>query len=351
MPRPRKKKENIYFDEPELSVNFFSSGCTLLDLVLGGGWAESRMINIVGDKSTGKTLIAIEAFINFNLKYPNSWLRYHEAEAAFDTRYATRIGLPVDRMDFVSEPGSRIDTAEGLFYELNDTINKAKTPTLYILDSLDALTDEAEKKKNIEDQDYDRKAAKMSELFRKLAARLADSQVCFIIISQIRDNVGVKFGKKTKRSGGRAMDFYASQVTWLADLGAVRRKIKGVERVYGRKIRILCEKNKVSDAWRECNFNIINQFGMDDIWANLVWLNSINEYKLLKSLGLNLFEKNKKGKLVVVEDKERVKKITKYARKMNVESDKVFKEELSGNVKRLWLDIEEKFKYPKGKYD
>ena len=142
-----KKKKNLNGDssdgrglyyQPSASPVFFSSGCTLLDCVLGGGWATDRIINVVGDKSTGKTLIAIEACANFFNKYQdNCTIYYNEAEAAFDTDYARNLGLPVEDIDFV-EP---CFTVENLFTDLHTKIEKAEKDKqyLYILDSLDAL--------------------------------------------------------------------------------------------------------------------------------------------------------------------------------------------------------------------
>jgi RecA/RadA recombinase len=47
-------------------VEFINSGSTLLNLAASqkgrdGGWARGRIINIVGDGSTGKSLLALEA--------------------------------------------------------------------------------------------------------------------------------------------------------------------------------------------------------------------------------------------------------------------------------------------------
>lgn len=50
-----KNKDSNYFLSKE-KVDFFSSGCTRLDNILGGGWAERRTFNIIGDKSSSKCL-------------------------------------------------------------------------------------------------------------------------------------------------------------------------------------------------------------------------------------------------------------------------------------------------------
>ena len=51
----------LYFTSPKKNYDFIRTGCTLLDCVLGGGWALGKVANIVGDKSAGKTLLAMEA--------------------------------------------------------------------------------------------------------------------------------------------------------------------------------------------------------------------------------------------------------------------------------------------------
>jgi len=106
MPKPK------LLQDAATQTKTFSSGCTLLDCALGGGWAENRVANIVGDKSTGKTLLAIEAAANFHDKYPGSPIFYYEAEAAFDERYAAELGFPVES---VHRPYKYIDTVEDFY--------------------------------------------------------------------------------------------------------------------------------------------------------------------------------------------------------------------------------------------
>ncbi|MBO0736275.1 MAG: hypothetical protein J2P48_06865, partial [Alphaproteobacteria bacterium] len=62
-------------------IRTFPTGSTLLDLQNGGGWPLARMVNIVGDASTGKTLIAIEAAANFARLFGAENVRYCETEA------------------------------------------------------------------------------------------------------------------------------------------------------------------------------------------------------------------------------------------------------------------------------
>src|SRR5215469_8559513 len=123
-PEPKESKENgIYFGPKNLK--FVNTGCTLLNLVIsalgsGGGWPLGRVVNIVGDKSTGKTLLAEEAMANFLLAYPKGKVYYRESEAAFDTAYAKALGLNTDKVDFGPDGEDSIwSTIEDVFEDLD----------------------------------------------------------------------------------------------------------------------------------------------------------------------------------------------------------------------------------------
>ena len=211
---------DIYdIEEPKTAT--FSTGCTLLNCVLGGGWAYSRVANIIGDKSTGKTLLAIEACANFALENPTGKIVYVEAEAAFDEDYAESLGLPLGRVEFPDG----IDTVEDVFEDLDKRMAE-DVRTLYIIDSFDALSDRDEAKRAIDQGSYGQsKQKKTSELFRRMIQRFKRSNVTLLIISQVRDAIGVAFGDKLKRSGGRALDFYATHALWLAHLGQIKKNL------------------------------------------------------------------------------------------------------------------------------
>jgi hypothetical protein len=99
-------------------------------------------------------------------------------------------------------------------------------------------------------------------------------------VSQIRDKIGVTFGEKHTRSGGKALDFYASQILWLShlkQLGSTKGGVKGV------RILANCKKNKISLPFRRCEFEIGFGYGTRDELASLEWL---EEVKGLGKVGL-----------------------------------------------------------------
>lgn len=263
-------------------LEFITTGCALLDEVMGGGYALGRMSNIIGDKSTGKTLLAIEACGNFAKKFADGVIRYAEAEAAFDQGYAGALGMPLDRVQFAdwkprdkkADADASDRTVEWVFEDITETLESLNgRPCMYVVDSLDALSDRAELARGMDAGSYGmEKAKRLGELFRRLVGKMEDSRMCLIIISQVRDNIGVTFGSKYKRSGGHAMDFYATHCLWLSNLGQMHKTIRGIKRTIGVNIKAQCQKNKIGLPWRQCDFPILFGYGIDDASAHANWL-------------------------------------------------------------------------------
>ena len=255
--------------EPLPGIRFSSSGCTPLDLALGGGWALGRVANLVGDRSSGKTLLAIEAATNFGLAHPAGSIWYRETEHAFDEHYARSLGMPFERVEL-----GHLDTVEDLYDDLGKVIDKAPKPAIYILDSLDALSDIHEQERGFRSATYGTdKAAALSELFRRQVSPMAKAGVTLMIVSQVRSRIGgLPYGKNWVRAGGRALDFYASQVLYLTQKSLVKREVQGIERVTGIAVRARMEKNKVSMPFREAEFEIVFGYGVDDNKAMVAFL-------------------------------------------------------------------------------
>lgn len=273
--------KSLYFTSEKPNINFVKSGCAVLDCALGGGYAIGRMTNIVGDKSTAKTALATEAIINFTREYPSGAAAYRETEAAFDTQYAAAMGMPVDKVDFGNpdEPMLTVEDFARDFDRFLDVRIKGGQVGIYVLDSLDALSDEAEMERDFGKATYGMAKAKgLSEFFRRTARKIEQSKVLLLVVSQVRENIGVAFGEKYRRAGGKSLDHYASQILWLAAAGSLKRTIKGVERTYGVSIKAKVKKNKVGLAFRDADFDFIFGYGVDDLAASVEWLAAVKQW-------------------------------------------------------------------------
>jgi recombination protein RecA len=338
--QPKEEDEaevNSYFTSDKENLLFTSTGCTLLNCVIGGGYAQGRMVNIIGDKSTAKTGLSTEALINFKLTFPDGHAAYRETEGAYDEAYSEAMGLPVDQIDF--GPEDPIDTVEKFDKDFRAFIEKCMkddVPGIYVLDSFDSLSDEAEMKADLSDGSYGMaKQKKVGIMFRKLNKKIEKSKVLLIIVSQVRENINAMFGEKYRRSGGKALDFYASQIFWLAHTGMLKRTVKKVERTYGVSIKANCKKNKVGFPFRTCEFDFIFGYGIDDVAASVNWLYEVDR---LKELG---YKAGKKAELKAVADQIKALEGKEYRRA---------KKELDRHVIAVWREIEENFLPKKGKY-
>lgn len=329
------KPKQSYLVSEKAGIKFISSGCTLLDCALGGGYAIGRITNIVGDRSTAKTALATEAMINFLNQYPSGAAAYRESEAAFDQSYAEAMGLPLDKIDF-GDLENPLLTVEDFARDLDSFLDaqiKSGSPGIYVLDSLDALSDEAEMESDIGKASYGMQKAKaLSTMFRKMARKIERSQVLLLIVSQVRDNIGVTFGEKHKRAGGKALDFYASQVLWLANIKQLKKTINKVERPYGVVILAKVKKNKVGLAFRSAQFNFIFGYGVEDLGASINWLKEV-------------------GRLKEVELSDAEAK--KYLDNLEIMSNTEYRKEqetVSKAVKIAWAEIETTFLPTRKKY-
>jgi len=197
-------------------------------------------------------------------------VRYAEAEAAFDVGYGQTMGFPVGL-----EPVNGIETVEQWYDDVHSFVQSVdnRYPSLYILDSLDALSDAAEMEREIDKGSYGAsKARKLSEMFRRTVKSLERSNTTLMIVSQIRDKMNVSFGETKTRSGGRALDFYASIILWLAEIEKVKRTVLGADRVVGIWVKALTKKNKCYAAFRQADIAIMFGYGMHDGQTLLDWL-------------------------------------------------------------------------------
>ena len=145
------------------------TGCTLLNLALSddpfGGYPLGSMVNLIGDRDSGKTFLSWNCMAEVVLakEFKKYSLIYDDVEGKLRIPLERLFGSGINRVD-KEDPS---DTLEEVYRRINKKL-KAKEPFLYILDSLDALTDKDEKAKEDLERDYPGKPRLFSQMMRKI---------------------------------------------------------------------------------------------------------------------------------------------------------------------------------------
>ena len=265
---------------------YFTTGHTLLDLVVGGGeglgygmgYASGTILRDHGDSGSAKSFKAAELVAANYYKYKDKFKwRYVDVEhgSTLDTQFLYGFNMfPEIKNDF------EVVTVEDWDYDLNawlDTLHPENGDVgIYVLDSLDALSDEdteerKEKRRkiigkggNFDEGTYSMNSQKFlsQEFFRALASKLEKKNAILFVISQERDNVGAgMYGKKNRQTGGRAKEFYET----VRISSKVKQFIGAKDRPVSTLLEITGEKTRHPRPFRKTLLTIHFMAGVDSV--------------------------------------------------------------------------------------
>ena len=125
-------------------------------------------------------------------------------------------------------------------------------PVTIIWDSVAASSPKAELLGDYDKESIGLQARAISKGMRKITGVIANQNVLFVILNQIRTKIGVMYGDPDTTPGGKAIPFHAST---RIKLGA-GQQIKDGEDVIGIHVSAKTIKNKVAAPFRKVNFEI-----------------------------------------------------------------------------------------------
>lgn len=304
---------------------YFSTGCTLLDLTVGGGFGmgfpAGVIVNVVGDKSAGKSFLKNETIAtNYHrIGEPFKWFSDDtETGDTFDTTalYGVNVAPAERKLGKVAVGNSttveELDAKIGMFL---DTVGEGEC-AIYAVDSLDGLADagkeamEAERQKllaagkPVEDKgDYGMQLPKFlsQHLFKTKHSQLKQKNTLLLIISQIRDKVDrTGFGQKWDVSGGKALEFYAHTRLFLTTI----RKIQKNGLTIGAYVEAKTTKSKTPRPFRSCRFTVYFDYGIDEIGSSIDYLFDLrgDDGKLLVAANEIPWDQKRPGTLANVQE-------------------------------------------------
>lgn len=216
---------------------------------LGGGIPYGKIIEIAGEESAGKTLLAL----NFALVCQSlgGMVLWDDAEASFDAVWAKKHGLDLSKIElllFENEFEIVSDWMADMciYYRSKLTNNE---PILLVTDSIAVL--ETGDAMEIAEQDAKAEMGKrsfnMGKLLRKRNKIFAKYGICVIFINQLRVKVGAsQYEEKETTPLQQALKFYASQRIWLFRGKRLRLGGKPKGPWVGNIVYVRTKKNKTS---------------------------------------------------------------------------------------------------------
>jgi len=245
------------FGKEQVVVEWVPVDSISITELLGKGIPRGRMIEVFGPESSGKTSFITYLAAQVQKHWFEDRKRYGvvaliDAEHEYDPEYAKSFGLKMEDVLF-SQP----DSGEQALNIVEDFVQSGLVDCI-LVDSVAALTPQAEIDGEMGDQQVGAQARLMSKACRKLKSLMKSDSATVIFTNQIRVKIGgySPTGEATTTSGGNALKFWA----------AIRIQVKkgdwiGEASNSGGLPGIHCilktQKNKVATPYRTADMSIM----------------------------------------------------------------------------------------------
>lgn len=248
---------------------WMQTGIVALDLAIGHGIPLGRIIEIFGGEAAGKSLLGWTILKKIQQLGGETMLLENEATAP--EQFMKAVGMDLERL--VYEQPETVEEFRDVIVRYVTGVRKVtQVPIGIMLDSVAGSsankewTDEDAEEMGGEkprDQDMASRAAALSTFFKQHTTWMSKNNVTLICINQIREKIGVSFGRKTDSPGGKALKFFSS-VRIELNKG---KRFERLGEVVGADCFVNIEKNKCARPYRKPMLRINFNQGFDPLFG------------------------------------------------------------------------------------
>ncbi len=281
---------NLEVDEdvPCEMTDFISTGSVILDTTIsnnpnkGGGFPVGRISQVVGENSSGKSLMGLHAVKS--TQDMGGVAVYIDVENSFSVEFAERIGIDLNKLVYcqpttMEEVFDTIETIVKRNIELSKTSKKKRKIITVIWDSVAATPTADRMEKEYGSKLYGPQAAVLASCLPKIRPILAPGNVAFVMLNQLRQNMQMAniYSEKFVVPCGEALKFWISLNIFLKR----KSKILIEDLIMGYETEAILKKNRVSGDGRRCSFDIYFNRG---IYEGDAFFNVLKKKKVLKEV-------------------------------------------------------------------
>lgn len=242
--------EVLRLDDESVNLNVvcIPTGAISLDVAIGaGGFPRGKVVELFGPEMSGKTSLALS--VAAQCQKLGGRVGFIDAEHALNPQHVRDMGVDAHKMA-IYQPSSGED-AIGMV----DKMVESGGFDMIIVDSVAALTPQAELDGEIGDQQMALHARLMSKWMRRISGPLAESDTMLVLINQIRSALN-SYGTPDTTPGGRAIKFQASLRIEIRS--AAGKRIPGPDKdVIGQTCVATVKKNKVAAPFKVAEYDLI----------------------------------------------------------------------------------------------
>lgn len=278
-------EDTVFFDG-NISTKYeaIKTGSPKLDEAIGiGGIPMGRITQLAGQESSGKTMLALSCIREYLNQNPENTALFIDAEYTYDPAWAEKQGVDTSRVMVIKTNDAKA-IFEGLIgtvkvnkntkkvsksmkgildHVIEGTDPRFKNLGIIVLDSIAVLNTPLEVAAEVGKANMAPIPRFMSTELKKLTPVVAQANVAFIGINQVRVNLGQMYGDPSTSPGGKALKHACSLMLNMAPVfssGSVIEDDAG-ERI-GHTVRAKIQKNKVGAPFKQAEYKIEYQKGV-----------------------------------------------------------------------------------------